>query len=92
MAKAAKKVKKVTKPAVKKKRPRANGHNGYGIVSPYGDMWTSTIFNTADQAKAYVKDSWKDIKGNHDVSKYRIVWARQTARYIREAAGDNRIQ
>lgn len=87
MKKPAKKaVKKVAKKTVKAKRPAMSSHNGYGIVNPYGDMWTSTIFPSAHQAREHLRDFWSGVKG-HDLSKYRIVWARQSAHYIREAAG-----
>lgn len=89
MAKKMKKPKKIVKPA--KKRPAMSSHNGYGILSPYGDMWTSSIFNSPTEAKDYIRDFWRGVKG-HDITKYRIVWAKQSVRYLREAAGGGTVQ
>lgn len=85
----AKKAKKTVKKTVKAKRPKMNSHKGYGILNPYGDMWTSHIFPTREAAKAHVRDFWSGVKG-HDLSGYRIVWARQAAHYIRDTS-DNTV-
>jgi len=74
------------KAKAKPSRPAMQSHHGYGIVGPYGNMWTSQIFDTPESARRYITNFWKGIK--HDTSKYRIVWARQAAYYIKDAAGD----
>lgn len=81
---------KKTKKAVRPKRPKLTSHNGYGIVSPYGDMWSSHIFPTREAAKAHIRDFWQGVKG-HSLKGYRIVWARQAAHFIRETS-DNAVQ
>jgi len=72
--------KKAKKPPT---RPAMQSCHGYGIVGPYGNMWTSEVFSTPERARAHIANFWKGIK--HDTSKYRIVWARQAAYFIRES-------
>jgi hypothetical protein len=59
------------------KRPRANATTGWGILNPYGDVWTPEIFETPEQAQKHLEDFWKSFPGpNTDTRKFRIVKAR----------------
>lgn len=70
----------------KKKKPGSATAKGFGILNPYGDMWTSEIFETPAEAEAYVRTYWANFPGSHgaDPSKYKVVRAKQSAYY----AGD----
>ena len=46
---------------------------GYAIVSPYGNVWTKTLFPTVDEASAYLRDFWGRTPWEPD--KWAIAWA-----------------
>lgn len=67
----------------KKGKPQKATRTGYGILNPYGDMWTSHVFERPEQAADYVRDYWKQFPAsNTDVSKFKVVKARQSAVYV----------
>lgn len=67
----------------KTKRPKTSSTVGYGIINPYGDMWTSEVFDTPGQAKGHLERFWQNINGT-DLTKFRIVRAKQVAHYVGE--------
>ena len=61
-------------PARKKKRPRPAKDYCYGILNPYGDMWTHKTFQSPREAAKYVINFWRGVgKGSEPDRKYRIV-------------------
>ncbi|MEH2501271.1 hypothetical protein V1290_000082 [Bradyrhizobium sp. AZCC 1578] len=66
----------------KDKRPKTASNTGYGILNPYGDMWTSEVFSTEGQARGHLERFWRTVPGGSDLSKYKIVRARQVAHYV----------
>lgn len=65
--------KKVKKP----KRPKPYRAIRFGILNPYGDVWTPETFDTEDAAKRYVTEWWKQVGGPR-ADKFKIVRARVT--------------
>lgn len=49
----------------------------YGILNPFGDVWTPETFDTMDEARQHVASFWAS-KPDHDLSKYTIVPVRVT--------------
>lgn len=63
-------------------KPASQTRNAYGIVGPYGNVWTTKVFDTPAEAEQHVAAFWNGIK--HDLSKYRVVRARATVTYLGE--------
>lgn len=64
------------------KRPKTASHTGYGIMNPYGDMWTSEVFATPGQAKGHLERFWSGADGQTDLTRFKIVRAKQVAHYL----------
>lgn len=60
------------------KRIKSTSRTGWGIVSPYGQMWTTEIFQTEEEAGDYIKRFWAGVKNAPELSKFRIVRAKTT--------------
>lgn len=54
------------------KKPGAYKCRRYGILNPYGDVWTPDTFNTMLGAEQHVRDFWAK-QPDHDLSKYKVV-------------------
>jgi len=65
------------------KRPKTATITGYGILNPYGDMWTPEVFSTIGGARGHLERFWHFQPGQ-DLSKFKIVRARQVAHYVGE--------
>lgn len=81
MAKNMKKPKKVKRAVKKKRSPKPAEAVGFGILNPYGDMWTGRVFETADEARCFLEGFWRGISKS-DPNKFKIVRAIAEARYI----------
>jgi hypothetical protein len=67
----------------KNKRPKSTSLGGYGIVNPYGDMWTVEVFPTEKQARDHLERFWASGEhGTTDLSRFKIVHAKQTTSYV----------
>jgi len=64
----------------KTKKPQTASGDCYGILNPYGDMWTYRSFETEAEARAFIKNFWRDDPG--DISRFKVVRARFRASYI----------
>lgn len=60
------------KTAKPKKGPKPYRCRRYGILNPYGDVWSPETFNTMLAAREHVKRFWSN-QPDHDLSKYEIV-------------------
>lgn len=40
--------------------PVENKQLGLAIVGPYGNVWTDQLFESTEEAAAYLKNFWKD--------------------------------
>ena len=61
----------------KERRPKTAYRDGFGILNPYGDFWTSDIFETVDKAREHVRQFWLGCNPAQDIGRYKIVRARQ---------------
>lgn len=61
------------------KKPRSTAREVYGILNPYGDVWTTETFDTEEAARKHVRDFWHSMPDG-----YRIVRARVRVSYIGE--------
>ena len=70
----------------KAKKPKTASNTGYGILNPYGDMWTSEIFDTPGKARGHLERFWRGNPnyGPSDLDKFKIVRAKQTSSYVGE--------
>lgn len=73
--------------AGKRKKPRGTSREGYGILNPYGDMWTTDIFDTVDQAHEHVRRFWNGSETGKTF-RYTVVRARQHTTYRGEVTHD----
>lgn len=68
----------------KRPRRRTARHVGFGILNPWGDMWTSEVFSTQEAARDHLAAFWRGSSSPPDLTRYRIVRARQVAHYVGE--------
>ena len=68
-----------------KRTPKATSRVGYGIVNPYGDMWTTDIFETEDSARKHLANFWRGVE-NQDLRRYRIVRAETRTSFLGDLA------
>lgn len=66
-----------------KKAPKATGFEGFGIVNPYGDMWTTDVFRSPEAASEHLADFWRGSP-EKDLSRYRIVKAKVRTSFVAE--------
>jgi hypothetical protein len=69
-----------------KNRPKAATRDGWGILNPFGDMWTHHLFSSPEQAKKHFDLAWAGVAGatRPEWSDYKAVWCRQRTAPIRE--------
>lgn len=65
-------------------KPKSAHRDGWGILNRYGDMWSSNVFSTKEQAESYLRDFWRGNENAPDLTSYRIIWCRQRTVPIRE--------
>ena len=49
----------------------------WGIMNPYGSLWTDQAFESPADAESYLRNFWKDIS-KASLSKFRIVLVRRS--------------
>ena len=62
--------------ATKSNKPKAVTREAWGILNPWGDLWSYEVFDTAEAALEHLEAFWRKpgFKDEHrDTSKYRIV-------------------
>ncbi|MET4197318.1 hypothetical protein ABIA95_000140 [Bradyrhizobium sp. LA8.1] len=70
----------------KPKRPKPYRSTGYGILNPYGDMWTPEMFETKAEATSHLERFWSQPGfGPNDLSRFKIVKAKQVVHYVGDA-------
>ena len=62
----------------KHKRAKPAYRDGFGIVDPYGQFWSTGIFETEEAARDMFNRFWGDNKDATLWSSYRVVPARLT--------------
>lgn len=66
------------------KKPKPYKMRRFGIISPYGDVWTCQTFDSREAARQHVADFWKDI-GGADLSRYMVARVEVTVRVVKGA-------
>lgn len=57
------------------KKPRGTSREAWGILNPYGDVWTTDVFETPEGAWLHIEDFWHGTP-DYDVNRYRVVRVR----------------
>lgn len=56
------------------RKPKGRSDQQWGILNPYGDLWTYETFATPEAAREHVADFWSEMKTiETDISRFRIV-------------------
>lgn len=63
------------------KRPTPYRSRRYGILNPYGDIWSPVTFATIEEAKSRIADFWS-FDPRHDLSQFSVVPVRVTVSAI----------
>lgn len=61
----------------------------WGILNPYGDLWTHNTFQTEAEAAEYIRSFWKDWPGGapSNLSAFRAVPVKVTVSYKASTGG-----
>lgn len=58
---------------------------GFGILNPWGDLWTGTVFDNEAEARIYFDRFWSSPgfeKADKDFSKYKVVPVSSTTQVV----------
>lgn len=67
-----------------KPRNRPARGTAFGILNPWGDVWTYETFSTEAEARQHIKNFWTGIKSSTvDVSRFSVVEVRVTVSVIK---------
>lgn len=69
--------------ARKQRRPKGAQGEAWGILNPYGDLWTWQTFGTPEQAMQHVAHFWRTTK-DMDLSKFKPVRVKVHVTALRE--------
>lgn len=59
------------------KRVKPARRDLFGILNPFGDVWTTDTFETKAQATRYVADFWRTTK-DIDLAQFKVIRVRVT--------------
>lgn len=65
------------------KSPLPYEETGLVILDPYGELWSSRIFDSEEAAKAYLRD----FGSRTDLDRFKIVPGQCTTRVLSQAGG-----
>lgn len=69
------------------KRPKPARGKSFGILNPYGDLWTYDHFRTEQEAHEHIRTFWRSFPGPaRDTSRFKVVPVRVTVSVIRSPA------
>jgi len=75
----------MTPSATKVKKPKPARGRAFGILNPWGDVWTYETFETEGEARAYIAAFWLHPGfGPQDLSKFKVVPVRVVVSVVRE--------
>ena len=79
------------------KPARSTGCEVFGILNPYGNIWTWETFHTEAAAQKHLSDFWKGLEDRTDLGRFKIIRVKVTVSDGRAhpagekaAAGDGR--
>jgi hypothetical protein len=55
------------------KRPKPARGEAFGILNPYGDIWTHETFRTEARAKAYVAAFWAGLRTTVNLEDFKVI-------------------
>lgn len=56
------------------KRPKPARGEAFGILNPYGDIWTHDTFHTEADARAYIVAFWRNVRSpSVDPSAFKVI-------------------
>lgn len=55
------------------KPARSTGCTVFGILNPYGDLWTWQTFGSEEEARAHVRDFWRGMQGEANTDQFTII-------------------
>lgn len=60
------------------KPARSTGCKVYGILNPYGDLWTWKTFASEDEARAHIRNFWRGTGHEAGVDRFTVIPVRVT--------------
>lgn len=74
---------------VQRQPPKPAEGEAWGILNPWGDVWTYDVFNSPEAATAYVKRFWGDNRSKVDLNAFKPVRVTITVAVADEQPGPN---
>lgn len=71
------------------KRAKPARGTAFGILNPYGNMWTYSTFETEDEARKYIADFWRGMQGEERLDRFKVIPVKITVSDGRPAARPN---
>jgi len=59
-------------------RPKPARGKGFGILNPFGDLWTYHWFDTEADARRFIADFWRGNQSAPDLDKFKVIPVRVT--------------
>jgi hypothetical protein len=61
------------------KRPKPARGEAYGILNPWGDLWTHDTFQTEALARKHIEDFWRNFPSPPtDLSRFKVIRVKVT--------------
>lgn len=57
----------------------------FGVLNPWGDIWTSETFTSEAKARKHIEDFWRGIDDAGDLTRFKVVPVRVHVTVIRQA-------
>lgn len=70
------------------RKPKPARGTAFGILNPWGDLWTYETFRTREAAARYVASFWAGNPSAPDLSKFKVVPVRVTVSVLRQRPGN----
>lgn len=67
-----------------KRKPRPSKGKEFGILNPYGDIWTFQSFETPEEARQHLDGFWRGIGSPQKAEGFRIVRVNVATSYAGE--------
>ncbi len=55
------------------KRAKPARGKAFGILNPYGDLWTYSTFETEAEARKYIADFWRGLQGEERLDRFKVI-------------------
>lgn len=71
---------------------KPNRHKAFGILNPFGDVWSPHWFDRAEDAERYIRSFWSGVKNPPDPAAFKVVPVRVTISAIRPKASKKQTE